>query len=366
MTNESYRCWVEIDRGALRQNAAVVQSRVGSAELLAVVKANAYGHGMGGVVQALANDAQLFGVANLEEALALRAIVPHPVVILGPATPDEQETIVERGFIASVSTREEAEAFDRIADKASVSINFVVDTGMGRMGTLEANALDVFKQISGLRGITIHSVSSHLPVSNEDPRYTRAELARFSELVRRFRTEVPGAYKTHILPSAGVLAFNQPPFDIVRAGLVLYGISPLPGFEKDLKPVLTWKTRIGLIRDLPKGSSISYGRTFITPKAMRVATLTAGYADGYPIHLSNRGTAVLAHAKRCALLGRVTMDLIMVDVTEVPEVKVGDEVVLLGRQDREEVSATELAERAETIPWEITTRIGGRVRRVYT
>jgi alanine racemase len=120
-----------------------------------------------------------------------------------------------------------------------------------------------------------------------------------------------------------------------------------------------------LIRDLPRGSSISYGRTFVTPKAMRVATLTAGYADGYPIHLSNRGTAVLAHAKRCALLGRVTMDLIMVDVTEVPEARVGDEVVLLGRQGREEVSATELAERAETIPWEITTRIGSRVRRVY-
>jgi alanine racemase len=365
MTNESHRCWVEIDRGALRQNAAVVQARVGSAELLAVVKANAYGHGVIGVAQALANVAQLFGVANLEEALALRAIVPHPILILGPATPDEWRPIVERGFIASVSTLEEAEAFDRVAAKTSLSINFVVDTGMGRMGTLEANALDVFKKISALRGIKIHSVSSHLPASSEDPRYTRAQLARFSELVRQFRTEVPGEYKTHILPSAGVLAFNQTPFDIVRAGLMLYGISPLPEFGKDLKPVLSWKTRIGLIRELPKGSSISYGRTFITPQAMRVATLTAGYADGYPIHLSNRGTAALVHAKRCALLGRVTMDLIMVDVSKVPEAKVGDEVMLLGRQGKEEVSATELAERAETITWEITTRIGTRVRRVY-
>jgi len=357
---------VEIDRAALRQNATMVRARVGSAGLLAVVKANAYGHGMLGVAQALANDAQLFGVANLEEAVALRATVPHPILILGPATPGEQAMIVQRGFIASVSTVEEAQAFDRLVEKETVPINFVVDTGMGRMGTPEADALDVFKKISALRGIKIHSVSSHLPVSNEDPQYTRAELARFSELVRRFRVEVPGEYKTHILPSAGVLAFNQPPFDIVRAGLVLYGISPLPKFEKDLKPVLTWKTRIGLIRELPKDSSISYGRTFITPKATRVATLTAGYADGYPRHLSNRGTAVLAHAKRCPLLGRVTMDLIMVDVTEVPGAQVGDEVVLLGRQGQEEVSALELAERAETITWEITTRIGSRVRRVYT
>ena len=178
----------------------------------------------------------------------------------------------------------------------------------------------------------IHSISSHLPVSDEDADYTRDELARFRQLVRQFRAEFPGEYKTHVLPSAGVLAFNDPPFDIVRAGLMLYGISPLPEFEKDLKPVLTWKTRIGLIREMPKGSSISYGRTFITPKTMRVATLTAGYADGYPRHLSNRDAAVIVRGKRCALLGRVTMDLMMVDVTDVSAAQVGDEVVLLGRQ----------------------------------
>ena len=128
------------------------------------------------------------------------------------------------------------------------------------MGTLEADALDVFKRTAALPNIKVHSVSSHLPVSNEDAKYTRDELLRFAKLVRQFRSEVPGEYKIHILPSAGVLAFNDPPFDIVRAGLMLYGISPLPEFEKDLKPVLTWKTRIGLIREMPKGSSISYGR----------------------------------------------------------------------------------------------------------
>ena len=365
MTKETYRCWAEIDRSALRHNAAFVRDRIGSAELLAVVKANGYGHGMIGVAQALANDAQLFGVANLEEAIALRAALLHPIIILGPATPEERPRIAKGGFIASVSTVEEAKEFDRAANGSPVSIIFVIDTGMGRMGALEANAIDVFKKILALPNIRIHSISSHLPVSNEDVEYTRDELARFRRLVRQLRAEFPGEYKTHILPSAGVLLFNEPPFDIVRAGLMLYGISPLPEFEKDLKPVLTWKTRIGLIREMPKGSSISYGRTFITPKTMRVATLTAGYADGYPRHLSNRDAAVIVHGKRCGLLGRVTMDLIMVNVTDVSAAEVGDEVVLLGRQDGTEISAVELAERAQTITWEITTRIGSRVRRVY-
>jgi alanine racemase len=128
---------------------------------------------------------------------------------------------------------------------------------------------------------------------------------------------------------------------------------------------MTWKTRIGLIRDMPKGSSISYGRTFITPQPMRVATLTAGYADGYPRHLSNRAAAVLVRGRRCPLLGRVTMDLMMIDVSGVEDVDVGDEVILMGRQGDEEISAAELAERAGTITWEVTTRVGARVRRVY-
>src|SRR5205807_2373535 len=154
-------------------------------------------------------------------------------------------------------------------------------------------------------------------------------------------------------------------FDIVRVGIVLYGISPLPEFQKLLRPVMTWKTRIALIREMPKGSSISYGRTFITPKTMRVATLSAGYADGYPRHLSNRDAAVLVRGKRCALLGRVTMDLIMIDVSEVEGAAPGDEVVLMGRQGNEEIPCAELAEKAGTITWEITTRVGARVRRVF-
>jgi alanine racemase len=366
MTTETYRCWAEIDRSALRHNARLVRERIGSAaQLLAVVKANAYGHGLAGVAEALAKDAQLFGVANLEEAIQLRSALPHPIIILGPSIPEERSTIAERGFIPTISTLEEAEEFNRLAPVGAAAVNFKIDTGMGRMGVPENDAVALFKRVAALPKIHIHSISTHLPVSNEDAEYTRDQLGRFGKIVRQLRAEVPGAYKAHVLQSAGLLAFKSEIFDIVRAGIILYGISPLPEFQKILKPVMIWKTRIGLIRDMPKGSSISYGRTFITPGKMRVATLTCGYADGYPRHLSNRAAAVLIRGQRCALLGRVTMDLMMIDVSKIDNAQVDDEVVLMGKQGEQEIPCAELAEQAGTITWEITTRVGSRVRRVY-
>ena len=359
---ERYRCWAEIDRNALRHNAKVVRDRIGLAEVLAVVKANAYGHGLVGVAEALADDVQLFGVANLEEAIQLRAALPHPIMILGPAITDERSKIVERGFIPTISTLAEAEAFNRLGRTA---INFKVDTGMGRMGAVESEAVDIFQRVTGLPQIEIHSISTHLPVSNEDTKYTRDQLVRFRKIVEQLRAAGPAAYKAHVLQSAGTLAFNPPTFEIVRAGIILYGISPLPEFQKLLRPVMTWKTRIGLVRDMPKGSSISYGRTFITPRKMRIATLSAGYADGYPRHLSNLDASVLVRGQRCPVLGRVTMDLMTIDVSRIDNVQVGDEVVLMGRDGNEEIPCIELAEKAETITWEITTRIGARVRRVF-
>jgi alanine racemase len=359
---QSYRCWAEIDRAALRHNVKVVRDRIGSAEILAVVKANAYGHGLLGVAQTLADDAQLFGVANLEEALILRGSLPHPIVILGPATPEERPIIAESGFIPTISSLEEAHAFDQLKP---VSVNFKVDTGMGRMGVIENEAVDIFKRVAALPNVGIHSISTHMPVSNEDAEYTRDQLGRFRKIVERIRAASPGSYKAHVLQSAGALAFNQPTFDIVRAGIILYGISPLATFRKLLKPLMTWKTRICLVRDIPKGSSISYGRTFIAPRNMRVATLSAGYADGYPWHLSNRGAAVLVRGKRCPILGRVTMDLIVIDVSQLPHVQPGEDVVLMGRDGAEEISCVELGERAGTISWEIITRIGARVPRIY-
>jgi alanine racemase len=366
MTESTDRSWAEIDRSALRHNASVVRARLGQkVELLAVVKANAYGHGLLEVAKALAQDAQLFGVANLAEAIALRTVLRHPVVILGPALPQERAAIVQRGFIPSISTLDEAQDFNQLASPEKLAVNFKIDTGMGRMGVPEQEALALFKKVCALPHIAVHSVSTHLPVSNEDENFTREELRRFGRQVKQLRAEVPGEYKVHVLQTAGVFAFADEPFEIVRPGMLLYGISPLPEYQSALRPAMTWKTRIGLIRDMPAGHGISYGRTFITPKAMRVATLAAGYADGYPRHLSNRGASALVRGQRCPLLGRVTMDLMMIDVSHLGAAEVGDEVVLMGRQGDAEIPCAELAERAGTITWEITTRIGERVRRVY-
>ncbi len=179
------------------------------------------------------------------------------------------------------------------------------------------------------------------------------------------RADVSGAFKVHVLLSAGILGAAKHRFDIVRAGLMLYGSAPLPAEQKFLKPVLALKSRVALLRDLPAGRSISYGRTFTTSRLMRVATISVGYADGFPRSLSNRDASVLIRGQRCPVLGRVTMDLTMVDVTPLPNVELGDEVVLIGRQGAEEIFVAEVAARAGTIAWEIFTGIGSRVRRVY-
>ena len=184
-------------------------------------------------------------------------------------------------------------------------------------------------------------------------------------LLARIRSALPGSYKIHVLPSAGVMAGGGSAFEIVRAGLMLYGVSPLPALQNQLRPALALKTRIVLVRNLPAGHSISYGRTFTTRRPTRVATLAIGYADGLPRAVSNRDAAALIGGRRCPILGRITMDLTMADVTDLRAAAVGDEAVLIGRQGEEEISAREVADRASTIAWEIFTGIGSRVARVY-
>ena len=363
---DAYRCWVEIDTAALRHNAQVARARVApGVALMAVIKANAYGHGLSAVAKALSNDAEIFGVANLREALEARSVVPHPVLILGPALPEERVAIVEHRFIASISSAGEAKEFSRAANGRTALVNCAIDTGMGRMGISEGEAVDELKRIAATPNVEIHSISTHLPSSDEELEFTREQLKRFTKLVGAIRGEVPGNYKVHALPSGGVLGFCESCFDFVRAGLMLYGVSPAPEFQKGLQPPLTWKSHIVLMRELPPGSSVSYGRTWFAPRLTRVATLSVGYADGYPRSLSGRGAAVLARGRRCPVIGRVTMDLTMIDVTDAGPLSIGDEVVLLGRDGDEEVSARELADRAGTIAWEVFTGIGSRVARVY-
>ncbi|MDQ6625524.1 MAG: alanine racemase [Verrucomicrobiota bacterium] len=363
--NSQYRCWAEVDLAAIRSNARVAQQHLGDgSSLLAVIKANGYGHGLGVVAAALKKEAQLFGVANVEEAIEACAAVSHPVMILGPALPSERREIIERGFIASISSFAEAQEFSALASETPAAVVCVIDTGMGRMGIAERHAVEELRRIAALPRIHIHSVSSHLPVADDDVDYTRDQLARFRTVITAVRAAVPGDYLVHTLPTAGVFRFADSALDLARAGLMLYGATSVSEFQPLLTPAMTLKTRVALLRDVPAGSSISYGRTFTTRRKSRIATLSAGYADGLPRAVSGRG-AVLIGGRRCPILGRVTMDLTMVDVTDVPKVALGDEAVLIGTQGEEQILVTEVAQWASTIAWEIFTGIGSRVARVY-
>lgn len=335
---------------------------------MAVVKANAYGHGVAHAVAAFAPGAQWLGVANVTEALEARRCAPAemPIFILGPALPSERATVVEHGFIPSISSLREGRGYAALgqARGRAVAAHMALDTGMGRVGIWEEEAEDAARVLAELPGLEITGLASHLPSADEDAAWSREQLSRFHELAGRLRRERFPRAIIHVDNSAGLLAFPGEAGDLVRPGLMLYGSSPLPEFQSLLRPALTWKTAITLLRDVGPGRGVSYGRTFITERPMRLATLGVGYADGFQRHLSHQGAEVLVGGRRCAVLGRVTMDQIVVDVTALPEAREGDEVVLLGRQGGEEILAAEMAGRAGTIPWEIFTGIGLRVVRM--
>ena len=359
--SSTLRSWVEVDTEALRHNLAFVRRSIGpDPEILAVVKANAYGHGSARVAEALAHDVAVFGVANLSEAQAvLAAETGRQVMLLSPCLPSEREEAVAAGLIVTVSSAEEAESYVAFGDAI---VNFKVDTGMGRVGFGGESVAQEIARIADR--VNIHSISTHLPCSDEDESFTRSQLEKFSRMIADIRRLAPGA-KIHSLNSAGILKFPEHAEDVVRAGLVLYGSSPLPDFQENLRPALTWKTRVTLVKDLPEGSGVCYGRTFITTRPTRTAVLAVGYADGFPRQVSEKGAGVLIRGKRCPLLGRVTMDQIVVDITDAGEIAPGEEAVILGSQDTESITAEHLAAQADTIAWDILTGIKGRVARIY-
>jgi alanine racemase len=361
------RCWAEINLPALRHNVAVVRAQVGQrVRVMAIVKANAYGHGLPEIVRALADTVEMFGVANLEEALRVRRELPHAsVFILGPALAEEREEIVRNGFVPAVSSFEEAEAYHRLCAEKPVPVHVAIDTGMGRIGVWQDEAVSVVQKIRKLSGVELAGIATHLPVADEDEEFTREELEQFDGLLAQLRAAGVEAPFIHSLNSAGIIRFPQHAKDMVRAGLMLYGSSPVAVFQQRLQPVLSLKARVLLVRHVGAGRGISYGRTFITRQAMDVATLGIGYADGFQRQLSNRAAQALIRGQRCDVLGRVTMDQIMVDVSAVSGVVAGDEAVLIGRQGEQEIFAAELAQKAGTIAWEIFTGIGSRVCRVY-
>lgn len=360
------RTWVEVDLAAVQRNLAALKA-LGAPGLkfMAVIKANAYGHGAVEVARALAGRVEMFGVANLAEAHEISADTRGtPICLLSGTLPAEYSEVAGRGYIPAVSTFQEAALYSSRGNGGRVKIHLAVDTGMGRLGVWEDEAIETARRILALPGIEVTGIGSHLPVADEDPAFTAAQLTRFHSIVGKLRPMGLEDALVHVENSAALIQFSAQAGSLVRPGLALYGESPLPSFQSKLERALTWKTRVLLVRSLGAGRGISYGRTFITPHPMKVATLGVGYADGYPRQVSGRGASVLIAGKHCPVLGRVTMDQIMVDVSGL-DVAPGAEAVLIGAQGEERITATELASLAGTIAWDIFTGIGPRVTRLH-
>lgn len=368
--NLRHRCWVEIDLAALSENISVVRERAGC-ELLAVVKANAYGHGAATIARALEGKAALLGVANLHEAEEIEATKSAtPILLLGTCLPEEREAALRDRLHISISSVEEAAAWNELAKATGVSpqAHVVIDTGMGRMGFPEAEWTEAtVRSLLSFSKIHWEGIASHLPSADEDTDFTEKQIQRFRHCVQMAHTTGLRPRWIHVVNSAGLLGYDTPQdfCNLARPGLAIYGVSPLPETQKLLKPVLTWKTRVLQVRELSVGHGISYGRIDKLTRPSYVATLACGYADGYPRQVSGKGASVLIQGQRCPLLGRVTMDQIMVDVTDLPtKAALGDEAVLLGSQGDSEIFVNELAIMAGTIPWHIFTSITARVERV--
>lgn len=372
------RCSARIDLTAITHNARALRGIWGEGRaLMGIVKADAYGHGISSVIRALDPNVEMFGVAGLAEAGQLQQALDNSgkdIFLLGAVLQGEREAVVEKGLIISVSNLEEAEAFEAIAaEKGSrARVHVVIDTGMGRIGMGEAEFDALLQSLQTFEHLSVEGLASHFPVADEESQdFTLDQIERFRELAERFRDHFPEASHIHIANSAGLLRYAEH-LDfttLARPGLALYGVAPGGFGQQHLKPALILKTEIALIRDLPPGQSISYGRTFITSRVptKKVAVLAAGYGDGYLRHLSNAGAEVLIGGQRCPLLGTVTMDQIMVDISELSSsAKLGDEAILIGSQGVEEISATEIAEKSGTIPWEVFTGITPRVVRIYS
>lgn len=336
----------------------------GGSELMVVVKAGAYGHGLEEISKALASEnVAFFGVANVGEARRiLNAGVTTPIYLLGPTWAGEREEIVARGWTPCLSTLEEAGHFNRLAQAAGkrLKVHLAVDTGMGRGGFLLEELAGLMPVLKEFVSLEIEGIGSHLPSADEDQEFTRSQIARYREVIDAIGG--PEQFKwRHLLNSAGLLGYERGVCNLARPGLMLYGVSPLPGFQGRLSTVMTLKSRVTLVRTLPAGHGVSYGRQFVTTKPTRVATIGIGYGDGYPRHVSGNGAEVFINRTRCPILGRVTMDQIMVDVSGAGEVNEGDEVEMFGPN----IPVAEIAEKAGTIVWEIFTGITPRVTRCY-
>lgn len=363
--------WAEIDLAAIAHNVRAIR-KITSAEMMAVVKADGYGHGALQVARvALANGAQRLAVAILNEALELRQqAVTVPILVLG-YTPEEQaEVVVANEVTQTVFSWPLAEALSKVAVKLDkkAKIHVKVDTGMGRVGVQPEEAVKFIRQLMTLPNLEVEGMFTHFAVADEqDKSYTKEQFAKFMAVVESLAGEGISLPLYHVANSAAIIDLPSTHLNLVRPGIILYGLYPSDQVDKEkilLRPALTLKARIGHIKRVKAGTSISYGRKYIAPEERVLATLPLGYADGFTRLLFAKGQ-VLVKGQKAPLVGRVCMDQCMIDITDIPGVETGEEVVLIGRQGKGSISVEELAEKIGTINYEVVCMISQRVPRVY-
>ncbi|QSH40537.1 alanine racemase [Lentisphaerota bacterium ZTH] len=365
------RVRLEVDLGKIRSNVKKIRSAVAPCGVTAVLKANAYGLGVRKVAEACMDaGADSFGVAELNEALRL-IDMDVPVMILGNVLPDEISPAIAAGVILPVNDFAMAERISKEAlrQHKTARCQFLVDTGMGRLGVLSGEAAEVILKVSRLSNLDCFGIYSHFPVAYQgEDAYTIKQIEKFKLLLAELDKSGLGFKRIHMANSDAVNNFPQScmaPFNGVRTGLNIYGF-----FDNDvrqslqLEPVISLKTRLAAVRRLPAGACIGYGRTHKLLKDTLVGTIAAGYADGLPLALSNRGY-VLIRGQLCPVLGRVSMDYTTVALDVIPEAQCGDEVICIGTQGEASIPLSNWAQLKGTHPYELLCAMGSRVERVY-
>lgn len=359
---------VEIDSAAFGRNLSAVAERLPPrSRLIAVMKANAYGHGAVDLArQCTRQYVAMIAVVMLEEALELRrAGISLPILILGPLTREQIVEGVANDVVIGIPGPEELEAACEVARDREVTIHLKLDSGMGRMGSIESDLGRVIELIRATPQLKVAAIYTHFANSgNPDDPFTETQSMRFDALVAALREAGITAPLHHRANSGATMRGLIKPGEFVRVGLALYGAESLDKGISRLEPVMRWRTEIMRLKELPAGHAVGYGMTFRTARPSRIATIPVGYADGYSRLLSNRGE-VLVRGKRAPVVGRVSMDLVTLDVTGIANAALGDEVVLLGSQENETVPVEEIAAKIGTISYEVFCGVSARVPRVY-
>lgn len=374
------RTWAEIDLDALAHNVSVIRQAAPESMLCGVVKADAYGHGAVRLARELESlGADWFAVSNLEEALQLRqAGFSRPILILGFTPPEAASVLAEQNISQCVYSGEYAAALSGQARRVgkTVKAHIKLDTGMSRLGFYfqdkqrDRAAVEEIKAACFLPGLEAEGVFTHFAVSDggaDGEAFTLRQFDCFQTAIALLEQEGVRFPIKHCANSAAIFDYPQAHLDMVRAGIVLYGLQPSGDLKNapDLKPVLSLRSVVSHVKAVEPGSTVSYGREYEAAAGKKIATVPVGYADGYPRSLSPGGAELLIRGVRCPIVGRICMDQLMVDVSRVPDVKIGDKVTLIGRDGAEEISADELAKKEGTINYEVVCAISKRVPRVY-